>query len=242
MSTVQLVGVAAAAAVVLILLVALLVRRRGGADEALPADDEAAPLFAGGPRDEFDWLGQPEAPVEEVTRDPAVERHLEALATAAPAPGEADTGELPASIEEAPAGEEAGLEPLLDDEGDLVSDIPAEGGAGPAAVGPAEPAEGVASADQAAGESGPGGRLVPLSDIIVTTSKKMVDLDDPEVRRMLTDLVAYEIDQATLLQQQGQTVDALLQLTEAEKIATTLGMAESAARIREMMRELQKGV
>lgn len=240
MSTVQMVGVAVAAAVVVILVVALVVsrRRRRTAEDASPADDTQA-LFEGGPRDEFDWLGQPEAPVEEVTRDPAVERELEALTTAASEA--ADTGELPVSIGQAPAAGDAGLEPLIDDEADLVSDIPAEGGTGAADVEPAEPAEGVASAVEAAGESGSRGRLVPLSDIIVTTSRKMVDLDDPEVRRMLTDLVAYEIDQATILQQQGQTVDALLQLTEAEKIATTLGMTESAARIREMMRDLQQG-
>ena len=39
--------------------------------------------------------------------------------------------------------------------------------------------------------------MVPLSDIIVTTSSKMVDLADPDVRRMLTELVTFEIDQAS---------------------------------------------
>ena len=44
----------------------------------------------------------------------------------------------------------------------------------------ARPAEGeAAAADVAAPESGSGGRLVPLSDIIVTTSGKMVDLRRP---------------------------------------------------------------
>ena len=80
---------------------------------------------------------------------------------------------------------------------------------------------------------------MPLSDIIVTTSSKMVDLQDPEVRRMLTDLVKYEIDQATHYRQQGQTIDAVLQLTEAEKISRALDMRESAAAIREMMEDLQ---
>ena len=57
----------------------------------------------------------------------------------------------------------------------------------------------------------------------------MVDLQDPEVRRMLTDLVKFEIDQATQFRRQGQTIDAVLQLTEAEKISRALGMDESAA-------------
>ena len=95
---------------------------------------------------------------------------------------------------------------------------------------PARPAEGGSAAgDVAAPESGSGGRLVPLSDIIVTTSGKMVDLDDPEVRRMLTELVTFEIDQAADFRKQGQTIDAVLQLTEAEKVSRALGMNESAA-------------
>ena len=80
---------------------------------------------------------------------------------------------------------------------------------------------------------------MPLSDIIVTTSDKLVDLDDPEVRRMLTDLVTFEIDQATQYRQQGQTIDAVLQLTEAEKICKALGMHDTAQRIRRMMDDLK---
>ena len=85
---------------------------------------------------------------------------------------------------------------------------------------------------------GAAARRVPLSDIIVTTSDKVVDLGDAEVRRMLTDLVTFEIDQATLYRQQGQSIDAVLQLTEAEKICKALGMADTAERIRAMMDEL----
>jgi hypothetical protein len=80
--------------------------------------------------------------------------------------------------------------------------------------------------------------LVPLSDIIVTTSSKMVDLQDPDVRRMLTELVTFEIDQAADFRRRGQTIDAVLQLTEAEKVSRALGMTESAQRIRAMMREI----
>ena len=79
----------------------------------------------------------------------------------------------------------------------------------------------------------------PLSEIIVTTSSKKVDLEDPDVRRMLTDLVTFEIDQAAEFRRQGQSIDAILQLTEAEKVSRALGMTESARRIRAMMEEIR---
>jgi hypothetical protein len=115
-----------------------------------------------------------------------------------------------------------------------------ESGASADEPAPARPAEGGSAASkEAASESDAGGRRVPLSDIIVTTSSKMVDLHDPEVRRMLTDLVKYEIDQATHYREQGQTIDAVLQLTEAEKISRALEMRESAAAIHTMLEDLQ---
>ena len=83
--------------------------------------------------------------------------------------------------------------------------------------------------------------MVPLSDIIVTTSSKMVDLADPDVRRMLTELVTFEIDQASEFRRKGQSIDAVLQLTEAEKVSRALGMTESAQRIRTMMEEIRTG-
>ncbi len=105
----------------------------------------------------------------------------------------------------------------------------------------ARPAEGGSVAPEAAPESGAGSRMVPLSSIIVTTSRKMVDVQDPEVRRMLTDLVKFEIDQATQFRRDGQTIDAVLQLTEAEKISRALGMEEAARHIHQMMQEIQAG-
>jgi hypothetical protein len=107
---------------------------------------------------------------------------------------------------------------------------------------PARPAEvrpgaGATTAE----EPGPVSRLVPLSDIIVTTSSKTVDLEDPEVRRMLTELVTFEIDQAADFRRRGQDIDAVLQLTEAEKVSRALGMTESANRIRAMMEEIHRG-
>ena len=68
----------------------------------------------------------------------------------------------------------------------------------------------------------------------------MVDLQDPDVRRMLTELVTFEIDQAADFRRRGQTIDAVLQLTEAEKVSRALGMTESAQRIRAMMREIHQ--
>ena len=58
----------------------------------------------------------------------------------------------------------------------------------------------------------------------------MVDLDDPDVRSMLKDLVAYEIDQATQYKQLGQNLDAVLQLTEAEKICHALSLTTRPVR------------
>jgi len=104
---------------------------------------------------------------------------------------------------------------------------------------PAPAAESGPAAATAAPESGPRARRVPLSDIIVTTSDKVVDLTDPEVRRMLTDLVKFEIDQATHYQLQGQVLDAVLQLTEAEKISKALGMHEAADAIHKMVQDLK---
>lgn len=115
-----------------------------------------------------------------------------------------------------------------------------ESGTTPTVPTPAWPAEGGSAAEsQTAPESGAGGRRVPLSDILITTNDKLIDLDDRDVRRMLTDLVKYEIDQATALRAQGHAVDAVLQLTEAEKISQALGMRDSAAAIRKMMDDLR---
>jgi hypothetical protein len=69
----------------------------------------------------------------------------------------------------------------------------------------------------------------------------MVDVHDPEVRRMLTDLVKFEIDQATQFSRDGQTIDAVLQLTEAEKISRALGMDDAARHIHQMMQDIQAG-
>jgi hypothetical protein len=269
MTTVQIIGIAVAAVAVLLLIIALVVtRRRGDApdDEARPAGGS---FLDGAPQDTFSVLGKAEQPVEDITIDPAMERaaaaQRAAAATAervperAPQPGglgldwgpdlSVRTSDLrderaePARRDEDEAEITGELRP---DETALLppEDAPpapeGESGDQVAATQPARPAEGGhAAGDVAAQESGTGGRLVPLSDIIVTTSSKMVDLDDPDVRRMLTELVTFEIDQAADFRKRGQTIDAVLQLTEAEKVSRALGMNESAQRIRAMMDEIR---
>jgi hypothetical protein len=79
----------------------------------------------------------------------------------------------------------------------------------------------------------------PLSDIIVTTNQQEIDLNDPEVRQMLEELVTSEIALAEAYRQQGQVLDAILQLTEAEKACTALGNGEQSERIKALMKELQ---
>jgi hypothetical protein len=83
-------------------------------------------------------------------------------------------------------------------------------------------------------------RMVRLSDIIVTTNEQQVDLADPDVRRMLKDLVQDEIDLAAQYRELGQNVDAVLQLTEAGRICDALGMTSHAKLIRQMVKELQE--
>jgi len=263
MTTVQIVGIAVAAAIVLLLIIALLVtRRRGHANEQPPALAYHASFLDDAPQDTLSTLGKAEQPMEDITVDPGVQRQSRPVdEDAVPAPPVAtgtrgrehdalglDWGAWGDTLEAgtAAAGSVASRAAPADDEttGELPAAAepagrqrPAEGA--PAAAAPARPARSAPAAPEAAAQSGPGGRGAPLSDIIVTTSRKMVDLQDPEVRRMLTDLVKYEIDQATNYRQQGQTIDAVLQLTEAEKISRALGMRESAAAIRKMLADLQ---
>jgi hypothetical protein len=239
MTTVQIVGIVVAAAIVLLLIIALLVtRRRGSASKEPAAATSHASFLDDAPQDSLSALGKAEQPMEDVTMDPGVHREgRPADENAVPAPPVA------AAAQE-PEGNALGLD--WGHSGDTLAATTTtqspvtESGASADEPEPAWPAEGGSAApEEAAPESGPGSRRVPLSDIIVTTSNKMVDLQDPEVRRMLTDLVKYEIDQATHCRQQGQTIDAVLQLTEAEKISRALDLRGSAAAIRKMMEDLQ---
>jgi len=250
MTTVQIVGIVVAAAIVLLLIIALLVTRRRSSSSEEPAAVLPHESFLDDAlQDTLSTLGKAEQPMEDVTIDPGVERAAHAsdedagpVAPVAAAPESAGHG---LGLDWGPSGDaktaraaaatvRAATSPAgpADDEstGELA-----------AATESAQPADGGSSSapEETASESGAGSHTVPLSDIIVTTSNKMVDLQDPEVRHMLADLVRDEIDQATHYRQQGQTIDAVLQLTEAEKISRALNMRESAAAIRKMMDDLE---
>jgi hypothetical protein len=82
-------------------------------------------------------------------------------------------------------------------------------------------------------------KLVALSGIISTTNQQMVDLNDPDVRRMLKELAKSEIDLAQQYKSLGQNIDAVLQLTEARKICESLDMASHAKLIDQMIQEVQ---
>jgi hypothetical protein len=210
--------------------------KNGRPAEAPPAasareDDTLVPPELVPPEPEPPELVPPDSPVEPVT---------------VPAAARDDEGERPLSLDWGPPAQER---TLASAEG---AGLEAAGlAAGFAAAAPGQDApdpsatpSGASSGEPADQAGSPTGaqrpsRKVPLADIIVTTSRKVIDLEDPEVRRMLTDLVKFEIDQATRYREQGQTIDAVLQLTEAEKISRALGMKASADAIRLMMEDLR---
>jgi hypothetical protein len=239
MSTAEIAAVAAAVVVVLIIVVMLVSRGHGGSRRA--GADEAS-MFDRPPSDTLAKLGKPENRHEEPFSEYAVSgaasledpRSEAAGAVSMPAV----EPETPGSAAPEPHGEEPKpAEAFADEPAEAVAGEPAEPDrrerAEPAAEDPA------ARPGAEAAEPMAEGNLVPLSSIIVTTSNKIVDLDDPEIRRMLTDLVTFEIDQAAQFREQGQAIDAVLQLTEAEKICRALGKDDMAGEIHAMMRELQ---
>lgn len=254
MSTIQIAGIAVAAVIVVLLVVALIVTRKGGSEAGEPV--EHASFLDSPPSDTLSKLGAPEhasradAETAEAATPPEVVRTATGVASGAreglgldwdraetapvmeppPVPDESETtGEMPAvapAEPEAPAVTQAGPETPPEE---APSEPEAEVSPG------AESAE-ETSAEPEAPDSH---NLIPLSSIIVTTSTKMVNLEDPEIRRMLTELVTFEIDQATQFREQGQSIDAVLQLTEAEKICRALGRHDTAHEIRQMMQGLQ---
>ena len=100
-------------------------------------------------------------------------------------------------------------------------------------------APGAATPGGPAGDTTADGAAAPLSDIIVTTNKAEIDLTDPDVRAMLQELVRDEIALADVYRKGGQTLDAILQLTEAEKACQALGDADQAQCIQAMLEELR---
>jgi 2-oxoglutarate dehydrogenase E2 component (dihydrolipoamide succinyltransferase) len=112
---------------------------------------------------------------------------------------------------------------------------PAEAGDAPAAEPEpaATPAEAAPVAPAAADDQ------ALLSDIIVTSGSEEIDLADPDVRDLLTQLVDDEIELAKACHAQGQILDAILQLTEAEKASAALGLDDRLATVKALLAELQ---
>jgi hypothetical protein len=229
----QWIAVAAASAVVVILLVVLLVRRSreehgaGSSTGELPAAARSGSTFLDEPvRGGFEGLGKAVYP------SGVAPPSDQALAEFPPAPAPADND---ANLDIAPrtAMPAADVEPAVPAP-EPSEPAPEEAPEAPVAVPPPE-AGPTPSAAEATSEPG----TSPLSDIIVTTNRQEVDLTDPETRALLEELVSDEIALAEVYKQQGQTLDAILQLTEAEKACAALGMDDQAERIRTMMTELQ---
>ncbi len=105
----------------------------------------------------------------------------------------------------------------------------------------AAPADAELEAEAAASDLPPSEtpRLVPLCEVISTTNEQQIDLNDPEVRRMLRDLLDQDIDAAQQYKRVGQDVDAVLQLTEAQHICKALGMKSHERLIERMIAELR---
>lgn len=258
MSTIQIVGIAVAAVIVLLLVVALIVTRKGGDAGARDEADagETGSFLDSAPSDTLAKLGRaehvpepapspPDVPGPEVGPEPNVVMTATGVAAGSLSaeiwPDEEGDTEAEAAP---PAGpdetETTGEIPVVTAEAAVVeTEAPAEMPAAETPAGADETAEPPTEAESAAAAQAGADNLVPLSSIIVTTSTKMVDLEDPEIRRMLTDLVTFELDQATQFREAGQSLDAVLQLTEAEKICRALGKEDTAREIREMMRGLQ---
>ena len=81
---------------------------------------------------------------------------------------------------------------------------------------------------------------VPLSEVLITTNEHLIDMSDPDVRRMLKDLVKNEIDLAAQFRALDEFEDAVAQLTEAERICTALGLTSQAALVRAMIAGLRR--
>jgi hypothetical protein len=229
----QWIAVAAASAVVVILLVVLLVRRSreehgaGGSTGELPAAARSGSTFLDEPvRGGFEGLGKAVYPSGVA---PPSDQALAAFPTTAAPTTDADALDSAPPPAASPAVEPAMPAPEPQGPAPEESTATPTGAPTPEAA-PAPAAETDAAAEQATS---------PLSDIIVTTNRQEIDLTDPETRALLEELVRDEIALAEVYKQQGQTLDAILQLTEAEKACAALGMDDQAERIRTMMTELQ---
>jgi len=108
--------------------------------------------------------------------------------------------------------------------------------AAPADVADRSEPEATTTASGASSIDGP--NLISLSSVLTTTNDQQIDLGDPEVRRMLQDLVDNELGLADQYAEAGQNVDAILQLSEAKRICDALGMTSRSESIRERLEQL----
>ena len=109
----------------------------------------------------------------------------------------------------------------------------------PAAAPATEPNPAATPAEAAPVAPAPADDPALLSDIIVTSGSEEIDLADPAVRDLLTQLVDDEIELARTCHAQGQVLDAILQLTEAEKASAALGLDDRLATVKALLAELQ---
>jgi hypothetical protein len=153
----------------------------------------------------------------------------------APPVGQAPAAETPEGpIVAAPASAAPVDQAPVADE-PVVEAPPAE--AAPAAPPVSETAPAAPPADAA--PAAPPAEAAPLSDVIVTSGDGQVDLADPDVRALLVSLVDDEIALAKAYRSQGQTLDAILQLTEAEKACMALGLDDTLGEVKALLGELQ---
>lgn len=211
----QWLGIAVAALVVVVLLVVLLLRNRGEDERLLASTRNAssAPVAEG---DLF--VDQPLSRGFEGLGKPVV-------VAAGPAPGAATALATPEPID-----------PFAPHD-DLFPPAPPQDP--PAASAAARPVTASIAAPAAPSQAPGANDAAPLSEIIVTNDHDEVDLTDPEVRAMLLDLARDEVELARVCREQGQTLDAILQLTEAEKVCVALGLDDMLAEVKAMLAELQ---
>ena len=198
-----------------------------------PPDTDAAAGW-GGPLDEHPATEGPSGELPHMPAEPSTEPTpaapsdvppVEPITPEAPGVGAGALGRGPAE----PGAQEAAPAPET---------IATPGADEPSPAATAMPIPPVPSTEPDSGsETAP--RLVALCDIISTTNTQTVDLNDPDVRHMLRELVQNEVDLAQQYKQLGQNIDAVLQLTEAEKICRALSMDAHADLLQKMIGELQ---
>jgi len=210
------------------------------AEKAAGAPDAEAPVAApvdpfGSHEDIFPAEAPPVAP-------DAASAAAEPIAAAEPKPAEPVTEPEPAATPTDATPEPKPAEPAA---APTVAPDPVAPGAPTAESEPAAtPAESPPAAPAAAAEAEPKPPAAAddpalLSDIIVTSGSEEIDLADPDVRDLLTQLVDDEIELARACHAQGEILDAILQLTEAEKASAALGLDDRLATVKALLAELQ---